>query len=736
MKNVSISCENIGLTVPNGLTHVATTWQVAKYPNFNNKYYLIKELLFSKTNILNYTLPVNVLNDDRIHFRVKWHFSNGSSSKWSKVVSQDIERDPWFEETVVIASPDIKAKICYVDNIEGELVVTIPPIRYFSGSGTHVKTHIKLIDSEENSVINEVRDGNNVEFRYPITTVTDNEAYSFSIAYEDNNGRVSNSGLLVFNTFIADSKYFLITREGNLVDNKPLYFNVEPLTTQFDGVVISVADEDTHTVALETEEQKTLVPSLFVTGLNSETIYEVNAKIKLREDDIYSPEVNVFKGIVIENKLIDIVPGFPYLDLFDYRQELSQKGLTVQSSNQLSDGTILLGKNSDNKIYRYQLIDKVLYEDKAVITLPSNEVIGIPYTNIIRLYNGDVVINYGANTSSLTNQSTVWRYYEYNPIDKVFTETHNKKDSKQWLSTAVSSSVFVDQDDIMYYVPARMVDVNKQDENLKMFKMDSSNFEVLEEIELPFTAKRHVSISMVDKYRFIVYGGSVEHTIIDRIYNWYRDNNDIYMYDIRTGVFTKVAEFPVDVPNTFYNFQGYLRRDGKITMFNSIRNGVSTGDQRTVIFNPEDNSVTLMDNDFSDNLLYRSTVTLNSGDALRISARVKDPQYVYNYISNTKTADQIGEHVGETEVIRNLVVEPGTIVNIERAQEYTSIRVLGTSDSDTGILRVQVEDTVEEYKWNDLLVTRDLTMTQAEYDMVPWRTVTILPGVMLTIEAI
>lgn len=86
------------------------------------------------------------------------------------------------------------------------------------------------------------------------------------------------------------------------------------------------------------------------------------------------------------------------------------------------------------------------------------------------------------------------------------------------------------------------------------------------------------------------------------------------------------------------------------------------------------------------------------------------------------------------EIINELVINPGEIINIENAYEYSSVRILGTSNVDTGILRWRDGDIVREYKYSDLLITRDTVMTQADYDAGNYSNVFVLDGYTLTIE--
>ncbi len=617
MKNVDLTLNPSDVVLPDGTTHLGTSWQIAKYPNFNNKYFIISERLIDRANLTSLSTQVDLLNDDKVHYRFKVHYSNGGSSEWSKPRKLELTPDPGYVPPTVVATPAVRSYVSYEDNIDGELIIETSPIKFYLGQGTHQSTTYEVLDELENVIFSTTDSINLTRVTLNSDMLADDKLYSVSVYHTTTTGKKSEPGKAIVNTFVVAEKYFDIYKTSNLILDRDLYFRLVPKTTKFKSVDISVIDALTETEVASSLDQLSLSPSINVSGLNLANTYKVAARMKLK-DDTYTSYTNIFSGIPLENNLVNVVPSFPYLNKFDYRHEINLNGVTVQSVRQLFDGSILLTKQNDNNIYRYTLVSNKLVYQGVAITLPIEDKIGIPYINIVQLYNGNVLINYASNSNALDNQKSVFKLFKFDTVSKKFTELNSLVRDNEWLSTAVSASTFVDTDNNVYYVPANEVDVNGISVLASLHKLDTTTFTVSKVTDLPFDAKRHISITMVDKTKFIVYGGSIDPTLINGINNWYRDNNNIYLYDTVAGTFTNVSSFPVEAENTLYNFQGYLRRDGKIAMFNSVRNGVSVGDQRVIVFNPIDNTTVVTTADYTDNLLYRSSISLTNGDIYRI----------------------------------------------------------------------------------------------------------------------
>jgi len=728
MKNISITLTPEQVTIPSGLSHVATSWQIAKYSNFTNKYFMIDERLVDKVNLLNYTNTVDILNDDRVHYRYMLHYSNGASSNWSKSNISLVEAEAGYVPPVVIATPTVSATVTYTNNIQGELVIVASPIKFFLGSGTHTNTTYTVLDDTNNIVLSVTDETNLNMISITSDLLDDDKMYSASVVYTTNNGNISEAGKAIVNSYIVADTYYDIYMQNTLVSGRDVYFSLVPKTTKFRTIDITIEDVVTSEVLFSNLNQATLTPYITIGTLDITKDYNLVTKIKLR-DGTYTVNKVVYSGKALSNQLYYIVPDYPYLNRFDYRQTINLNGITAQSSRQLFDGTILIAKNSNTEIHKYSLVNGLLVDDGIAITLPTEDRIGIQYINIIQLYNGNIIVNYASNGSNLENQKSVFKMYSYNTVTKVFTEINSITKDYEWLATGVSASMYVTPNNNVYYIPANEVDVNGNVINLSLYKLNTTTFTTTKVNDLPFTATKHVSITHLDEDNFLVYGGSTSSTLVNGVNIWNRDNNNIYKYNVTTNTFTNLTNFTIDIPTSMYNFQGYLRKDGLVAMFNSVRNGASVGDQRVVLFNPTNNEITIAANDLNDNLLYRSSISLHNGDILRITANVKDEQYVYAYVTNTTALTDLNEHIGISEVTSALLVGNGETITVENILEYSSIRITGT-----GKLIWNNGTTVKEFISDNLIITRDTVMTQVEYDTGNYVTVDIYNDSQLVIE--
>jgi hypothetical protein len=732
-KSYNLVIPEANVVVPDGMSIVATSWEIAKFPNFNNDAFLVKRALYDTANLTTFAGEVDIINHDKLYYRVKFHYNDNSESNWSGKIVYDLIPDQDYTAPSVFRTPTVKASISYGDNPDGELVIESDEFKLFIGNGTHVSTSYEIIDNEGNTVYNISADTTNLrKLVLSPDFVEDNKMYTVKVKYNSSLGATSDAGTATFTTFLVSGKFFLVTPSSDFIVDKNIYFGIDVKTTKYKNIDVVIIDTTDNSVAVYEGVQNTIAPKINTTGLDTSKRYEVKARALL-DNGTYTPYVTIFDAVPYENFLVDIDEAIEYLAKFDFSGIINQKGIVVQNSYELTDGSILMTKASTNEIYRYRYVGGELVLQNLALTLPAADKVLMPFLSVVQLYNGQVVINYAANIDGLQDQKSVWKLYDYNPITGKLTEVGSIESQTQWQSTAVSNSLFVAEDNNIYFVPAQEVDENEAYVDLSLYKLDTATMSISKVADLPFDVKFNVSLTMVNKDSFLIYGGSAERHIVNNQYVWYRDNNDIYKFTVSTQAIDILATFPEEVSLNTYNFQGYLRRDGKVLIFNSVKGGASTGDQATIVFNPADNSFDIQANDYVDKLLYRSTVAMRNGDFLRISANIKDPQYIYRYVSNTSTAEEVKDLNYIVEESKDLVVAANTVANIESPYIYDSILIKGTGLDDTGIIRWLDDDIVREFNYTDLIITRDTTMTQAEYDAGNWSNVTVLDGVTFDI---
>lgn len=730
MKNIVLNLDNGLINPPVGSTHIGTSWQVSTVNAFTSNRFIIHESMNDTVNKLSLTIPLNVVDDADFYYRFKLHYSNGQSSSWSEPTYQSMVIDG-FTKPIVIKTPIVNVKMDYSKAIPGELVIETSDFKSYGREATHDSTSYVITDDLTNEVVNIDKDINNLTgLVLPLSTINDDRIYKINVKH---NSGISSSDASVthLSTFIENGKYVDMNLIGKLYAYAELYFNVIVKTTRFKKIIIRIIDPITNEIVLPDTEEQSLNPKIETLYLDLEKDYKIEACVRLT-DNSRSPWQEIFVGKPSVLALYSINPTFKYLDGYTYVDNYTTNGITVQSVRQLLDGTILLAKQGDSNVYRYTFENNKLVDGGVAFNL--GDTIGIQYINIQQLYNGKVVVNYSSNTNSLTKQRSVFKVYNYNTGTKIFTLANSITMDNQWLSTAVSNSMFINKDSSVYYIPGNEV-VDGVTVNLSLYKLNTETFENVKVMDLPFVADKHVSIATVSDTKFLVFGGTTGSSIVNNEKTWYRSNNEIYLYDTVQGTMTLQATLDnLDVADTIYNFQSYLRKDGKIAIFNSVRNGLSTGNQSVIVYDVAKKSYTVTNVDYSDNLLYRSGISLLNGDILRMTALPSDSQYVYSYVGDSITKEQMIEHIGTVEEPNELIVSEGETLTIENLEYYTKVTILGTSDVNTGRIVREFDGKTETYNWKYLIITRDTVMDRTSYEALAPEQVVIIGNVNFTIE--
>lgn len=727
MKNIVINLEQGSINPPVGSTHVGTSWQVSTVKSFTSQRFLILDVMNDMVDLVSKTVNTNVLDDTEVYFRYKLHFNNGTSTGWSGINTILIEGT---EKPTIIRTPEISTELKYVDELTGELVVKTSDFKIYGGTDSHVSTTYKIKDDLGNEIVNVENDTVNLkEIKIPVSTLNDNRIYSIN-AQHNTSTKSSDVGVSNLSTFIENGKFVNMELIGKLYAYANLSFDMKIKTTKFKKIIIRILEDDTNVVVVPDVEQQTLFPMIETLYLDLNKTYRIEAQVRL-QDNSRSTTQTIFVGTPAVLMLYTIDPSFKYSGQYTYIGDYNSGGISVQSVRQLLDGSILLSKQSSSKVMRYELVDGVLTLQGEAFDL--QDTIGVPYINIQQLYNGKVLVNYSSNSNSLTKQRSVFKLYKYNQTSKVFTLENSITMEDHWTSTAISNSMFINKDSSVYYVPGAEV-VEGENVELSLYKLDTETFESTKVAVLPFGADRHVSLVTLSNTKFLVLGGTLGSQIVNKERTWTRSNNDIYTFDTVEGNFVLQSTLGSDVSADIYNFQGYLRKDGKVVLFNSVRNGTQTGNQDTIVYNPNNKTYQIDSNDFADGLLYRSTISLLSGDMLRMTALPGNNQYVYNYIGDRSSVGEIVEHEGTVEEPNELVVSKGETLNLENLDYYTKITILGDSLEDTGSIIHEHDGTSTTYNYTHMIITRDTVMDRTTYEDIAPEQVVIIGNVNFTIE--
>ena len=204
----------------------------------------------------------------------------------------------------------------------------------------------------------------------------------------------------------------------------------------------------------------------------------------------------------------------------------------------------------------------------------------------------------------------------------------------------------------------------------------------------------------------------------------------MYKFDIESKTFEVVAELPDEWSKDIAVMQAFLRLDCKIARFNATYSGPGVEYQDTLVFDPSNYTFSIDKTDMDWDIPFRSNVVYRNGNIGRVSYKTLDPQKSYTYISNTKNEDTITRIEGSDKDVTDLVVDDGKVVNLEDLNKYDSITIKGT-----GLIRWFRPQGIVELTSADLIVTRDRTMTELEFENGRYQNVLVLTGVEFIIES-
>ncbi len=687
-----------------GITHTATSYQVSLTPGFETEN-LVFQSLEDTVDLIVKSFPLSLNSFNTLFVRVKYHFSNNSYERWSNAIPLKSDNVGIKLSGTVIQTPEVRYDLSY-DEDNTYINIESTEMKLYSGAGSHMYTTYIVTDLYGKEVYKREKDSNNLtKISIDGSFLKSGKNYIIKVKhYTDTNAEsLYGKAMLLVNT--DETKLFDISMPYGLVPKRWTYFNLTAYTNNFLNVDIVITDDFDNIVASNLA-QRTKAPRIYSGDLNKYYRYKVKARIKLTTGE-YTAYRTVYHGIINDNNLIDYKYNLPYLNKFSFTQELMLGGLVNQHTRETYAGDIFLTKNRDNNVYRYNVVDGMLQEVEAVLTL-STDALDLPFTNIIPLHDGRILVNYAMDLNSSINKyrSSVFKLFEYNPISKRLVETRAKTMNNELYSTASSSSLVSLDSGVVYYVPCEEIDGSGENVNLSIKILDLDTLSVKSTLALPIDVKFNVSLLALDKENILLMGGSVGKFIDNDIESFERTNDDLYVYNTVTKVWTKVATLPNTISKNLYSVHMVMRKDNKIVAFNTVETGTEVGNQNTINIDPKTWVIDYSNNDYLDLVKYTTTIALSNGDIMRISARETDPQKVYTYISNSIAIADIKENT-ILNVISDLVIPAGKTVTIESPYRYNSITIQGTSPEDSGTLQWLDGDVMRTFKYRDKFITRN-----------------------------
>lgn len=750
MKHVYLTLAKPPLPDSLPIKHTGTTWQVSKRPDFSIASNLLVDVGNDTVNLLEYDTDLDIADTATVYVRTRYHFTNSTDvdniltfdSGWSRISSLRGNQKGITVSDVIIATPKVHTAITYLTDGTYNLAITTSAFKMFAGPGAHGSSSWLITDDDGSAIYKRPYDEDNLtSLVINSKELPSDKILLIRVSHQSDTNSSSYDGVAVLKNSAKKTQYYQVEQIGDLVDKRRLWFRLNSFTHLFKSFDIIVKDKY-GAIVDSFLNQKTMTPSLLLSstasplGVIPYETYNIFGRILLTTGT-YSEYELISSNILDISTSVKPNPFLTYVGKFDYTQEMILGSQTVQVSPELYTGSVLLARHYDNAVYRYRIRDGKLVSTGKSFQLPVIEKTGIPYVNIIPLRDGNVLINYCADTDGYEYESSIFAKYQHNAGSNSFSFIASKKNDKQLLSTSVSNSVGVSTSNTIFYIPAGEVDAFNNEINLSLYSLHPTTLTSTKIANLPFDAVKYVSLVMTNDDKLIIFGGvnagGCTATLSGNHYT--RTNDDVYSFDTKTGIFTKLFTF-IDIPNTIYNLQGVLRKDSKILAFNSVNNGPSLGNQNTITMDVDLLSYTYDINDMSDVLPYQSILQMQNGDILRISSIENDPQVVYRYIANSMLEADIDENTDIVETSQSLTVEYNETITIEDPYRYTSITIKGNDLTDTGTLRWVVGKNVLTFNYRDLIITRDTVMNETTYNQLKPSSLTVLDGVKFILSSI
>lgn len=705
---------------------LATAWEVSTQPVFSIENYIVGRLALNTVNKTEATFSIDesILLSKDLFVRVQYKFTDGTVSEFTDGFAYEIPDFIGYMFTSNIRIPKVSAYLNYVvvndSTIEGSLLLKSNEFRDFNSMTEHAYTFWKLVRDDGNVVFEKTahflsNPENLYEVEIPASLLEDEVSYTINCQYKGKNDAISGILNYKFQSFLSNT-YFKTVVMSDFVSGRITYLKIDPKTTQFKSVNFTLEDSEGN-VIVDNLNQETVFPKLNIpNNLLNNQLYTLKGYLTLQNDNVTPVEV-IGTFYIKDNEI------YLFNETINVPNVVSSLG-TIQtginnslSTIQLDDGIILIGNNVTKTINKYRVVDGKLLYIGVALSIEDSENIGILHLNVMKMYNGKIVVNFGYNTKFASNNGNVFRLYSYNPANQSFTLLNQLRFPNMGNGTSISTSMVTTPENDIYFVPSFTLDENKVREALKIYKIKYSTFTVEKSIDLPFTAKQNVSlVPTKDMHKYLIIGGSENRYEVEGQMTWKRENQTIYSLDSSNDVIQPFGlELYDDVSGTyaidpyFYSLQGYLRADGKVVLFNSVVDGPKMKIQDLFILDTANKTIEHIAIDVPDEDVYKSTIRLNDGSFVRISSSYTGTDKVLLYPAETGSITNPGSgiltgklvvHVGETKYL--------TEINFEK------IVVEGDSPTNTGTLILLVGGKEYTYNYGTIILGKTQTLSAEE----------------------
>jgi hypothetical protein len=195
-------------------------------------------------------------------------------------------------------------------------------------------------------------------------------------------------------------------------------------------------------------------------------------------------------------------------------------------------------------------------------------------------------------------------------------------------------------------------------------------------------------------------------------------NPDIYKLDLVTNTWTKVYTM-TGLVATSYRYRMQTLLNGEIFILDATPDLVGTVDRSSYVYNTLTNAITATIPNTPRREHIGITIDMYNGDLGFISSTADLVEATSFLVTTTSSTVLNDDAMLKSQPVTDLIIPIGKTVHIRDPYRYNSITIEGTSLTNTGTLAWTKDGVTTNYYYNDLIVTRNMTIPQtAVYNRV------------------
>ena len=730
-RRIKIAVDAPMLPENSGVTHVATSYQIAKDKDFSIESNIVGEEL--KSSELT-TMFFNVeLEDNEIVFvRCKHHFEKDgveSESGWSRVVPVNS-----LQQGIKVSSSIVKTPTVNVVDNDDLITITTSDFLMYTGGGNHLSTDYSIIDTDNEVVYNRENDKDNLTNIYIKDKLESGKIFIVGARHTNDTNNSSYYGKAIFSNYSPNLNLFTFETVSDFVHKRKFYYRVKIWITRFESYDLEIRNSSNEVVY---EDKNTQQLTNYIIPDNEKFIinasYDIYVRIRFTTGEV-SEWKHVFTTSLYENKLYTVNSNVIYADKYNLQKQLNTGGITCITSRETFDGKLIGIDYETNALYLFR------YDEGKMQLLSSlyefDKSLDVDYINIRQLPNHDVLVDLVVYNKKKQEYS-MFLVFDYNPISMRFTLLKQITRDDERYSTSISNSLVVTSDGKIYYIPAYLTNGETDDRQwlkLRQLHLDTNKGEI-EDITLPYNAKYFANVILDKNENIYVFGGSQYPIYIEdeegrRVEVFKNNVQEVFKLDKYSNTFNKHHYLPTYYPDNMYCVQPVLRNDGINILFNAVTYGEGLKYNKFLTYDPSIRTWNEMDINGNIEVPIRSNYIFQNGDVLRFTSKVEDPQYAVMYHSNTKKAEDIEDIEDITIEPNELTVEDGETIMIEDIYKYTSITIQGD-----GKLKWYRPQGITTLTSRDLIVNKDMTIDRKVLSGKKYEQILVLDGKKFTITS-